>query len=440
MAPFCDRQEAGRRLAAQLDRYADQDPVVVGLPRGGVPVAAEVAQHLGAAMDVIVVRKLGVPFQPELGMGAVGEDGVLVVDRDMVRMARVSEDELQRIERHERKEVDRRAWHLRGGRPRISLAGRVVIVVDDGIATGGTARAALQVAHANGARRVVLAVPVAPPDTVRALQREADEVVCVQTPEPFDAVGRWYTDFRAVSEEEVVRLLAEVAARETAPTSGLPADPDDADGARDEDIDLRVGARQLGGRLTVPPSPIGMVLFAHGSGSSRHSPRNRFVAGVLNESRIATLLFDLLAPEEEHDRRNVFDVQLLADRLAAVTEVTRKEHPKLPIGYFGASTGAAAALWAAAEPGADIAAIVSRGGRPDLAMPRLDQVRSPTLLLVGGHDEVVLRLNRDAAQQLRCEHRLEVVPGATHLFEEAGTLEHVAASASEWFRSHLTLG
>ncbi len=191
--------------------------------------------------------------------------------------------------------------------------------------------------------------------------------------------------------------------------------------------------------MTVPEAARGIVVFAHGSGSSRHSPRNRFVASVLNRNGLGTLLFDLLAPEEELDRANVFDIALLGRRLVAVTRWLRTDPvaATLRIGYFGASTGAAAALWAAGELGADIAAIVSRGGRPDLAAERLAFVVAPTLLIVGSHDDVVLELNRRALAQLRCEHRLEVVAGATHLFEEPGTLEAAATLASGWFTDHI---
>jgi putative phosphoribosyl transferase len=182
----------------------------------------------------------------------------------------------------------------------------------------------------------------------------------------------------------------------------------------------------------------GLVLFAHGSGSSRHSPRNRHVAAVLNDAGLATLLFDLLTASEERHRANVFDIDLLARRLRAVGAWTRArpELAGLPIGYFGASTGAGAALWAAGEPAADVAAVVCRGGRPDLAGPRLARVRAPTLLIVGGHDPVVERLNRDSAAQLRCERRVVVVPGASHLFEEPGTLQRAAELARDWFVTH----
>jgi putative phosphoribosyl transferase len=197
----------------------------------------------------------------------------------------------------------------------------------------------------------------------------------------------------------------------------------------------------LGGHLTVPESARGVVVFAHGSGSSRHSPRNRFVAEILNEAGLGTLLFDLLTRNEERDRGNVFDIALLARRLTGATYWLKKAPGlrELPIGYFGASTGAGAALLAAAEPDANLAAIVSRGGRPDLAAPRLGDVRAPTLLIVGGLDHDVLELNRRAQGQLSCESRLAIVPGATHLFEEPGALQQAAELARDWFVAHIPL-
>ena len=194
----------------------------------------------------------------------------------------------------------------------------------------------------------------------------------------------------------------------------------------------------LQGRLALPAPPTGLVLFAHGSGSSRRSPRNTYVASVLHESWIGTLLCDLLTEQEATDRLNVFDIQLLAERLrAAVRFVAGLEQTRdLPLGFFGASTGAAAALVAAAsEP--RVAAIVSRGGRPDLAGHTLRAVQAPTLLIVGGDDVDVLDLNREALAELECEKQLAIVPGATHLFEEPGALEDVARLASEWFARHL---
>ncbi|WP_084259127.1 phosphoribosyltransferase family protein [Microtetraspora malaysiensis] len=420
---FADRRDAGTRLGERLrDRLGGADAVVVGLPRGGVVVAYEVARALGAPLDVIVVRKLGVPYQPELGFGAIGEGGVRVLNPDIVRLAGVTKEQMAKVEEAEREELTRRAARFRGGRPRVESAGRTVIVVDDGVATGGTARAACRVARAQGAKRVVLAVPVGSPDTMDALREDADEVVCLQTPRDLYAIGAWYHDFPQTSDEQVVELLHR-AMRPTGFSGEVEAD---------------AAGVPLAGRLTVPEGARGIVVFVHGSGSSRHSPRNRYVAAALNREGLGTLLFDLLTPDEEIDRANVFDIRLLADRLLAVTRWLRgrPEAGGLPLGYFGASTGAAAALWAAAEPDADIAAVVSRGGRPDLAGERLPAVRAPTLLIVGGDDHVVLGLNQGAQQRLRCENRLRIVPGATHLFEEPGALEAVAELARDWFAEH----
>ena len=437
---FADRADAGRRLAARLGHLRGEPVVVLGLPRGGVPVAFEVARVLGAPLDVIVVRKLGVPFQPELGMGAVGEDGVRVINPGVVHASGVPEDELAAVQAREQAVVQARAARYRVLRPRQPLNGRVAVVVDDGIATGSTARAACQIARAHGAARVVLAVPVAPPGWQERIGAEADELVCLDTPRGFFAIGQFYAEFPQVSDEEVIACLERAATPQPSAqaSTARAADPP----ARSEEVEPRAGVVRLAGYLAVPENARGIVVFVHGSGSSRHSPRNRYVAGVLNDAGLGTLLFDLLTPEEELDRANVFDIGLLARRLVEVTGWLRAQ-PRAAgaaVGYFGASTGAAAALRAAAEPGAGIAAVVSRGGRPDLARPRLAAVTAPTLLIVGGHDEVVLDLNRRAQAELRCENDLAVVPGATHLFEEPGTLEAAAALARDWFISHFPHG
>jgi len=488
---FADRLDAGRRLATKLSHIRGQDAAVLGLPRGGVPVAFEVAQALGAPLDVIIVRKLGVPFQPELAMGAIGEDGVLILNRDVIRLARISDVELAGVERRERAVLEAQARRFRASVPRVALRGRTAIIVDDGMATGSTARAACQVARAEGAARVVLAVPVAPRSAVAEMAGDADEVVCLETPDPFFAVGQWYRDFSQTSDGEVLQLLDLAAKAATSkavlsssdpytgpdpppsavgasamdppdqpvrdfqgdpPPSAVGAsamDPPDQLGGLDSDlllydrdVEVRIGSTRLAGRLSVPAAQRGYVIFAHGSGSSRMSPRNRLVATVLNEAGLATLLFDLLTPAEELDRSQVFDIELLAARLEGVTLwlQARPETRSARIGYFGASTGAGAALLAASKPESSVAAIVSRGGRPDLAGPSLAKVRAPTLLIVGGNDDVVLELNRQAQAQLRCENELAVVPGATHLFTEPGTLEAVASLARDFFVRHLALG
>ncbi len=477
---FMDRTDAGQALARSLDHLRGTDLVVLGLPRGGVPVAYEVARALQAPLDVIVVRKLGVPYQPELAMGAIGEGGIRVSNDEVIRRGGITAQEIAAVEQRERADLVQQAKRFRAGRSLVAVAGRTAVIVDDGIATGSTAAAACQVARQMGATRVVLAVPVGAPESIRLLENVCDEVVCLHAPEYFMAVGTFYDDFRHVSDNEVTDLLARAleamqvpagtqatstsagaSAKAQASASAPPAaqprwrasdpEPDDPGPVktavrvpvqpdRDEDVQLRVadGTITLDGHLTIPANAAGIIIFVHGSGSSRHSPRNRFVASQLNDAGLGTLLFDLLTSDEEVERANVFDIQALAARLADVTCWLREQPGGLhaALGYFGASTGAAAALWAAAEPGAHIDAVVSRGGRPDLAETRLRDVRSPTLLIAGSRDEIVLGLNKQAQQQLRCENRLAIVPGATHLFEEPGALRTVTRLAREWFASH----
>ncbi|NUT71313.1 phosphoribosyltransferase family protein [Pseudarthrobacter sp. C4D7] len=432
MASFHDRSDAGRRLGKRLAGLRGRDVVVLGLPRGGVPVAFEVAKALEAPLDVIVVRKLGVPFQPEVAMGAIGEGNVRVLDPRTISMARVSQEDLQRVERQERALLESRVARFRQGRRRIDLTGRTAVIVDDGIATGSTARVACQVARQLGAARVILAVPVAPARAIVEL-KEPDDIVCLMSPQDFQAVGYYYHDFSPTEDGEVVQLLDAAAG---------PADHRDGhggDGSLEDDVEIPDGQAILRGSLYLPARCDGTVLFAHGSGSSRHSPRNRFVASVLHGAGLGTLLLDLLTPEEEVNRANVFDIALLAHRLSAATHWLEARHDGSAgrIGYLGASTGAGAALWAAAEPGAQVAAVVSRGGRPDLAGPRLAAVKAPTLLIVGGADTQVLALNRQAMARMQAPTRLEVVPGATHLFEEPGTLAMAATLAADWFRHYL---
>jgi putative phosphoribosyl transferase len=418
---FRDRAEAGRLLGERLGTYAGRrDVIVLALPRGGVPVAREVARALGAPLDVFLVRKLGLPGQPELAMGAIASGGTRVLNDDLVRELRLDDDLIERVAKREEAELARREHAYRGDRPPPDLEGRTVVLVDDGLATGATMRAAVAAVRSRGPQRIVVTVPTAPPHALNELRPDVDELVWVIAPDPFHAVGLWYEDFREISDDDVRRLLQ------------LP---------HEEQVDAG-GAE---GNLVVPEDAGGLVLFAHGSGSSRFSPRNRYVAGVLEEAGLATLLVDLLTRDEEEvdlrTRELRFDIGLLAGRLlAAAAWAAGDERTRaLPLGLFGASTGAAAALVAAAHRPEAVRAVVSRGGRPDLAGPALAEVRAPTLLVVGGHDEVVLDLNRQAMRTMTraAPVELEIVRGATHLFEEPGALERVARLARDWFARYL---
>jgi putative phosphoribosyl transferase len=299
------------------------------------------------------------------------------------------------------------------------VRGRTVLLVDDGLATGLTVLAAVQALQRRGAGRIVVAAPIASGQAVALLRRSGHDVEAVVVSDDMRSIGEWYRDFHQVPDEEVLAVIADAA-----------ADP--------PGVVIDAGPVRLRGDLSVPPRAAGLVVFAHGSGSSRRSPRNRAVARRLREAGLGTLLVDLLAQEEEGRRDLVFDIDLLARRLEAVVRWARTQPAAqgLPVGLFGASTGAAAALVAAAALG-DVPAVVSRGGRPDLAGGALPLVRSATLLIVGSRDGEVLELNRLAAARMRAPVRLEVVPGAGHLFEEAGTLEAVAELSARWFREHL---
>jgi putative phosphoribosyl transferase len=435
LALFADRREAGCSLAEVLERFRDQQPLVLALPRGGVPVGFEVARALAAPLDILLVRKLGAPFNPEYGIGAIAEGGIRFVRTEDVELIGIADEDLEALIARESAELQRRQRLYRGEREPLPVEGRTVILVDDGIATGGTAVAAGRALKARGAARVILAVPVAPPGTEERLADDFDEIVCLDQPHGFFGIGQFYIDFGQVGDDEVIELLE--AAREPAEKAAAPADPSPA-AERPVEIEAAPGL-ELAGDLRLPESAAGLVIFAHGSGSSRMSPRNRQVAESLNQAGFATLLFDLLTTEEELDRAKVFDIDLLGERLLVVTRWAQGDPDlgDLPIGYFGASTGAAAALSAAARLGSEIRAVVSRGGRPDLAAESLEKVASPTLLIVGGADWQVLELNEQAARLLRCEHEVAVVPGATHLFEEPGALERVAELAADWFSRHL---
>jgi putative phosphoribosyl transferase len=418
-------------LAERLRDYAGRgDIVVLALPRGGVPVGSEVAHALHAPFDVFIVRKLGLPSHPELAIGAIASGGVRVVDRGALRRFGVTDQELAAIAAAEQRELERRERLYRGDRPSPDIAGQTVILIDDGLATGATMAAAVRALRAQRPAKLVVAVPVAAAETCSAFQDLVDEIVCAATPEPFHAVGRWYEDFSETSDDEVRELLAR-AAREL-PGSGS-----------EREVRVRTGGATLEGTLAVPSEAQGVVLFAHGSGSSRQSPRNRLVAARLRDAGMATLLMDLLTRKEEADdlraRELRFDIRLLAARLTgAIDWVGREPSTRgLPVGLFGASTGAGAALVAAASRQHVVGAVVSRGGRPDLAGEALVQAAAPTLLIVGGLDEAVLDLNRQAMARTRAPVALELVPGATHLFEEPGALERVAELAAEWFTRYL---
>src|SRR5574337_675496 len=310
--PFLDREDAGRQLAVALAHYRGAQPLVLAIPRGAVPIGRIVAEALDGELDVVLVRKLGAPGNLEFAIGAVDEQGAVLLNEDAAQVG-ASDAYVRQIAQRELALIRARRACYRPGQPLVAVAGRTVIVVDDGLATGATMVAALKAVRAQGPARLVCAVPVAAADSLARVSALADEVVCLATPRPFHAVGSHYLDFGSVSDEEVVALLAAPVAEEASvPLTESP-------------VRIPAGQVVLEGDLVSPPSPRGLVLFVHGSGSSRHSPRNRYVASVLNRRGFSTLLFDLLTPQEDRDTAARFDVPRLARRLDAAVQWARQQ-------------------------------------------------------------------------------------------------------------------
>jgi putative phosphoribosyl transferase len=346
---FRNRQHAGQTLAKRLKSISLQNPIVLALPRGGVPVAFEIAKALKAPLDVLIVRKIGAPARPEYGIGAITEGGYYWIDQEAALAVRASETEIEKVITRESLEVERRISEYRGGKPLPHLKGRSVIVVDDGLATGVTARVGCHYLKNQGANQVVLAVPVCSPRTIGFLRSEVDQVICLEEPEFFLAVGHFYKDFIQTSDEEVIELLKKSKEWQTETPVNLNQKFESR--PRKNEVVISEKEVRLPGTLFIPEKAQGVVIFAHGSGSGRLSPRNQKVSGILNQAGLGTLLFDLLTEDESLNRANVFDIPLLASRLILATQWLKKQNAAkdLPIGYFGASTGGGAALWAAAD-------------------------------------------------------------------------------------------
>ena len=424
---FTNRSAAGQLLAAQLRGRVGTGAVVLGLTRGGVPVAVEVARSLAVPLDLIVVARLGIPWRPEVAMGALGEGEARVIDDRIVESATVSPHDVDAVERHERVRLGERVARLRGVRSPRMLGGRTAVIVDDGAATGNSARVACQVARSRGARRIIVAVPVASAASMRRLAGVADDVVALQVPLDFVGVGQAYLDFGPIDDDDVVALIAadEIDGPDGDPKSlRRPAFPVEI-----EELVVPVGTASLAGRLAMPRGARDLVIVAHDSSRERCSARSRYLSQLLTEAGLATLLVDLLTRDEEMHGNRYLAIPLLADRLRAVTATVGAGFDR--ISYLGDGVAAAIALEAAAlDPG--IHAVACLGGRPDL-VARIGAVRAPTLLVVGQEDSAVRRLNDQAVEKLTCPYRLVTIPGCGHRFREPGALRHAAADLRAWF-------
>lgn len=419
MKRFKDRTDAGRILAGALSRAGYRAPVVLGIPRGGVPVAAQVAKELHGSLGVVVARKLRAPGQPELAIGAVTADGATWLNADLADRvgadARYLEQEraTQALEARHREEAF-------DGHRRPAIAGEVVIIVDDGLATGATAIAAARSMRASGAARVVLAVPVAPPDSIEKLRGEVDEVVCPWIESDFWAIGEFYQDFRQVADAEVKSILE---------SFGRPLETREARVRRDG-VELAV-------RLRLPAADVPLVTFVHGLGSSKDSPRNVVIAERLFDSGIGVLLFDLSAHGDStgtgEDGLDSYVKDLAA---VAAWGLAQPGIDPARTAIAGSSLGATVALLAVARGVVHPSALVLRA--PPISASDCGGIDIPTLVVIGSRDGLLPDVTEAARACPAMD--LRIVPGATHLFEEEGVLEEATRITTTWLAEQLTAG
>ena len=430
---FRDRAQAGRELAEALVPVLKPPCVVAGIPRGGVSIALPIVERFQLPLTVVYARKLTAPVAPEFAFGAIDEDGHAIVDARSVAMLGLSPDDVERAKVRVSKEIRRRMTTY--GVPALGhyLPGAAVVLVDDGLATGLTMRAALEYARRHGAREVIVAVPFAAGSAAREFERAADRFVSLVVDPDFMAVGQYYVDFSPVSDDEVIAMLArsrEPAAREPGPAAGG---------------DVRVLFKSsrglaLAGRLLVPasPGPHPVVVFAHGWGSGKDSPRNRAVAEALRRLGFAAFLFDFTGHgESEGTQEDSTQPQQVDDLAAAVGALdSLDEVDGRRLGVAGASSGAAVAVLAAARD-RRIRALALRSPNLTGAEESVSRVTVPTLLVVGEHDEPIRAALEPLLGRFGGPRRLEVVPGGDHLFEDPVALTRATAATVAWFKDHL---
>lgn len=430
---FQDRTDAGGRLAERLERFRGTDAVVLAVPSGGVVVATEVARSLELRMDLIVVRGVRLERDPGLILAVVAEGGEQIIDEDAIESVGVTPSELWAALASERAEVARRVDLYRLRRFHVDLHGYTAIVVLDALADPLVAALACRVARLRGARRVVLAAPIGTSDIFTELDEHADEITLLESPDEVGDPRDHFARFDPVPDAVVLDHLDASVERDGEPEPPLTMVDHMSDLEIEPVVILSDGA-PLRGIVMLPRLATGVVVFTHGTGSGADSPRDEIVATALAEVGIASVRFDLLTEFEHHRRLEISD-RVMTDRLVgAVAWVRRQEAFRdLPLGLNGANSGIRAVLALAAEPGAAITAIVSRGGDPDELAVGIDEVIAPSLFVVGGADERILEANRSAAMRIDAPCEISVIPGASHRFIEPGALEMVAEITRDWF-------
>jgi putative phosphoribosyl transferase len=422
---FADRHDAGKRLAALLHERRFEDPLVIGIARGGMPVAAEVARTLGAPLDIVVVRKIGVPWNRELAIGAVAEDGLVMVDRVAVGELGLSPQDVDAAVANALEELADEIDRLRCGRPRVGVHGRTVILVDDGLATGRIAQAAINALRKRGALRITLALPVAAPESLQALAARVDDAVCAAAPRHLRNISQWYEDFRPTSDQELLALLCEHTG--TIERSAL--------------IEA-AGALPAHGQLFVPWSAPGhgVIVFAPSASGGASADLAPLLAARLQHAGFATLT--LAPPQADPHRREDphGDVTVTAALMRAATDWLRSqpESARLPIGYLAGGAAAAGAVVAAARLRSSIGALVAYASRLDLAGSALAALQAPTLLIVPEQDRELIALTRAAREAMRCESRIALLTGRSPLALAESSQQALAALIIDWFARHIS--
>ncbi len=445
--PFTDRTDAGRRLAQALAPFEDKNPLVVALPRGGVPVGYEVARSLGAPLDVLVTRRLEAPGDETVNIGAIGPGGVRYLDTARIRELGITDRELEDRAADASAEVEARSRRFRGTSRPLSVRNRIVILVDDGVLEGATTRLAARILRSLGPKRLILATPVAPPATLEVLRDEVDGLVFLVSPEEIGSLDDWYREYPEISDGDVEsylhqahRDLERIAEKGRRPPEVRIEPPEPM---TQRAVKLDVGDKTLNGLLAIPEDAKGVVLFGHSSGSNRYTPRNQQLAEQLREAGLATLLVDLLTPEEAAEdvrtQRYRFDIGTLARRvIGAIDWLAEQPNTKiLPVAIYGAGTSAALGVVAARQRPNRVRALAARSGRMDLVKSALDEVEVPTLLIVGEEDSDILDINRKALQRLAGPAELMLVPATGPIFEAPEVIEQMAEGIASWCHQHL---
>lgn len=445
--PFTDRTDAGRRLAQALAPFEDKNPLVVALPRGGVPVGYEVARSLGAPLDVLVTRRLLAPGDENVNIGAIGPGGVRYLDTAKIRDLGITDGQLEDLAADASAEVEARSRRFRGTSRPLSVRGRIVILVDDGIMDDASARLAARILRSLGPKRLILATPVAPPRTLEVLRDEVDGLVFLVSPEDVGSLDTWYREYPEISDGDVETYLHEahkdlerIAEKGRRPPE-VRVEPPPAMAQRA--VKIEVGDKTLNGLLAIPEDAKGVVLFGHSSGSNRYTPRNQQLAEQLREAGLATLLVDLLTPEEAAEdvrtQRYRSDIGTLARRvIGAIDWLAEQANTKvLPVAAYGTGTSAALGVVAARQRPERVQALIGRSGRMDLVQSALDEIEVPMLLIVGEEDTETLEINREALQALAGPAELMLVPETGPIFEAPEVIEMMAEGIAGWCHQHL---